>query len=719
VHRSSAARRGLAILALVTLVGACGSSTASPASGTPGASGAASSGATATAAAIATPTLAPVPSYAAATPEAGDGSADLTGLVPPEFETGDVPAYEKPAPAVKATAKAGSGTQLTTGSAGPDGGTIMVSKPGDPLDGLTIAVPAGTYASTVQFTVSEKPLDSTAIAGGYTAASAVVSIDNGGVVATGDPVLVTIPATLPDKADVAGLYLRADASLDPLPVVAQDAKGATVAASHFSDIVLALVNWSVIPTTVDSGFRPGVDDWEFTNYGSFVAANGHCEGQSVTAIWYYDAKRLAGASALYGLYDNNGADPKTPAFWMDDADAYRFASAVQASDIAVLRVYTAFRDFGQSWSAATYAMFRAAIALTGHPQLLAMTDAQGGHGHAMIVYRVTPQRLYVADPNYPGRLRTIPWNATTGVLGPYYSGDNAGAIAAGGGTAYTRFAFIPASASASDGFIDAEWAKFEANQAGDDVFPKLPVEYVSGQDDQGDDVWTPLPATLTTDQAELRVRITGTPAGSRLGGYVGTKRVAQGTAEIKVPLKDGANDVGLSEFGAKNGFWQYVDFVRVPVTREPMDINGTWKGTVTFSDITVDDSAKQKASDEGCDLNLIEALRDKPLPMTLEIDVDKTGVGTGTLTIDASSAAPQASAASKPEPMDLKLTYKDGKLAFDLSEACGGSNSACTMDGVPSSGPTADPADDTITGTVSVKGDGYAATATYTVSREP
>ena len=70
---------------------------------------------------------------------------------------------------------------------------------------------------------------------------------------------------------------------------------------------------AALPATVDSGFRPGVDDWQFTNYGSYVAPTGHCEGQSVSAIWYYVNQRLGGgASPLYGLYDDNGGNRPRP-----------------------------------------------------------------------------------------------------------------------------------------------------------------------------------------------------------------------------------------------------------------------------------------------------------------------------------------------------------------------------------------------------------------------
>ncbi len=716
---TSSTRRALLTLSLIALLAACGDATATPRASV--SSAPASAGPASSVAATAQPTLAPVPSYAAATPVAEQGGSDTSELIPPTFETGDVPAYEAPAPAVTSNAKTGAAAQLATGSAGPDGGTITVSKPGDPLDGLTITVPAGTYATTVSFTISEKSLDTTTIASGYTAASAVVTIDNGGAVATGDPVLVTIPASVPDGADVAGLYLHPDASLDLLPVVAKDAKGATVAASHFSDIVLAVVDWTKIPATVDSGFRPGADDWEFPNYGSFIAPGGHCLGQSLTAIWYYDTKRLSGASPLNGLYDNNGAGLKTPALWQDDSDGYRLASTIQRESPAIPTAATWFRSFKASPNVYAYAMLRAAIGLTGHPQLVSIADAQGGSKHAIIAYRVTPQRIYVADPNYPGKLRSIKWDETTGALGPYYSGDSAGSIAAGGGVAYTQFAFLPYTAAVSDATVGARWAEFETGKIGDDVFPSLPLEYFTGaKDATGQEIWAPLDPTVTTSEQMLRVRVTGSPAGTLLRAYLGARQVDKQLLELKIKLQSGANDVGVSEFGGVGGSYKYVDFLRSTVTYEPIDINGTWKGTLTFDKISVDEAARKKAKEQGCDFAILEALKDKPLPATLEFDVDRTtGKGTGTLTIDASAAMPESSDASQPQPVPLKVTYQDGKIAFDLSEACGGSGSACSMTGTVSGGPTTDPADDTIDGTVTVTGEGYSAGATFTVTREP
>jgi len=189
-----------------------------------------------------------------------------------------------------------------------------------------------------------------------------------------------------------------------------------------------------------------------------------------------------------------------------------------------------------------------------------------------VVYRVTPTRLYVADPNYPGRLRTVAYDPATGVLGPYSSGDNAGAIAAGGATSYARFAYIPAGASSSDAAIAAHWAEFENGKSGDGAFPAYALEVWTGKDQDGNDIWEPLGTSYATPDATLRVRLV-VP-----GGDQGDLRVFRGSAplsawgtELTVELKDGVNDLGFYEMGVAGGAWKYVDFQRVAVTPEQID----------------------------------------------------------------------------------------------------------------------------------------------------
>jgi hypothetical protein len=65
------------------------------------------------------------------------------------------------------------------------------------------------------------------------------------------------------------------------------------------------------------------------DYCSFIAPEGHCAGQSVSAMWYYSKQPDGKDLTLYGRYDNNGDKPATPAFQLDDSLGYRLASMVQ------------------------------------------------------------------------------------------------------------------------------------------------------------------------------------------------------------------------------------------------------------------------------------------------------------------------------------------------------------------------------------------------------
>ena len=166
--------------------------------------------------------------------------------------------------------------------------------------------------------------------------------------------------------------------------------------------------------------------------------------------------------------------------------------------------------------------------------------------------------------------------------------------------------------------------------------------------------------------------------------------------------------------GVVDGAWRYVDFLRIPVTMGPMDINGSWSGSLTFTEINMDAAAEKKASDEGCDLAILEALRGKELPMTLDLVADKEGKGKGTFVIDASSldTGSDNGSSTTSEPTTLPLVYGQGLITFDFGDQCSGGT--CTMTGTPA----VVNGDDTIKGAMSFEGSGYSARAEWTVTRD-
>ena len=568
-----------AIILAAILVASCSVTMSSPIPGTttPGATAPAAGptqastaapGATATAVG---PSQAPTASAASAIPTEGtavgptppivDGRGDPTALTPPILEEGDVPPAEETTP-ITGHLSVGAAADLASQTIGTAGGTIEAN-------GLRLEVAPETLAADTPFSVTETPISAADFGGAVTPLTPLYTVETGGA-ALAAPITVTLPATIPDGTTAMGFsYDDAAGTLTPLVPISQDGASITVGATHFSSLFGALIDWAKVPTTVDSGFRPGQDDWQFTNYGSYVAPGGHCEGQSVTAIWYYVIqRRKGGASPLYGTYDNNGAPAKTPILWQDDSDGYRLASTVQNDPLAVEFTYEFLKN--AMWDSAdgrlTYEAFRAAIAFSGEPQLVRLG------GHTMIVYRVTPDRLFVADPNYPAKLRTIRYDAATGTLGPYSSGANAADIAEHGATIYTRLAYVPWRSSSSEAALAAHWAEFETNKAGDGVFPKYALEAMAGVDDTGTETWVPLVDGYQSTQKQLKIRLRD-PSNVddvAIEVFPGTSStpLAGWNSTQTVELKDGNNDLGiLVDFSRPaDTKWRYVDFVRVGVT---------------------------------------------------------------------------------------------------------------------------------------------------------
>ena len=224
----------------------------------------------------------------------------------------------------------------------------------------------------------------------------------------------------------------------------------------------------------------------------------------------------------------------------------------------------------------TYHAFRTAIALSGEPQLIRISPAPGDAGHTMIVYRVTPKRLYIADPNYPARLRSIPYDAISAQLADYSSGANAADIAAAGATIYRRFAYVPWRSSHSEPAIATHWAEFEAGTAGDGVFPEYTLEALAGTDTDGTESWVPLVDGYQTAKSELKIRLRD-PSNANLVAmqvFPGTSSTPLGNwgSTQTIQLEDGVNDLGINVvFAEREGpAYEYVDFVRLTVARGGM-----------------------------------------------------------------------------------------------------------------------------------------------------
>jgi hypothetical protein len=229
----------------------------------------------------------------------------------------------------------GAQVDVASKTIGTGGGQVVVDANGGPIAGMTVDVPAGAFDKDRIVTVSYQPITGSTFPKDVTTVSPLIDIEYGGGRAN-EPFKVTIPVKVaPDHFAMSFYYDDAAGRLEGIPIVAETADSVTIATDHFSWQVLTDAAANVLQSlSADSGFKPGVDDWEFPNYGSYISPGGNCFGQSVSAIYYYVMHWMLGDGALplYNLYDNNGQEPATPDLWQDDSHAYRLGDPDRDTD---------------------------------------------------------------------------------------------------------------------------------------------------------------------------------------------------------------------------------------------------------------------------------------------------------------------------------------------------------------------------------------------------
>jgi len=458
------------------------------------------------------------------------------------------------------TLATGQETPLTSETVAASGGSVTVSKPGDPLDGLEIQVPSGAYPVPKQFDVSSRPVDGHTFGEYFTPASPLISIDNAGEYSE-EFMTVTIPVEVPqDHFAMAFYYDKESGSLEGIPFKSVNEDSITIVTRHFCDIIVSIINNTVLDdlmkSDIDSHFRPGIDDWQFTNRGSYIAKGGHCAGQCLTELWYFCEQPDGQDLTLNRRYDKNGVKPATPDLWQDDSYGYRLASTAQ-EDIN----WSSFENYFLSDMAGlndelTFRAFAYSIQLTGEPQHVGIYSSAGG-GHAMVCYRIYKNNLYIADPNYPGdtERRT---EYSNGSFKPYNSGANAVEIAAGNGKAYETIGYFAKTAAVDWNKLATRWSEFKAGTIGNDRFPQYDIVLVDDQDKK-----EPLVDGYESEHKKLEIEV---KAGFPVTWTIyrnGTK--LDHDADWKYELEDGNNLIGVAVWGDVNNNpqarkWRYVDF---------------------------------------------------------------------------------------------------------------------------------------------------------------
>ena len=390
----------------------------------------------------------------------------------------------------------GTGTQEITQDIGTGGGTIIISNTGSVLNGMELTVPENGYDETRSYTITSSPIIDHKLGEYFNPASPMITINNGGGYSE-MPITIKVPINKNDDEFLMGfLFNEITGELEPLPIVALDDNFITVETRHFAlsnitsssalgkisainpiaNLIFSSINESVLAgqNVISSGFTPGRDDWEFLNYGSFISPDGHCAGQSITAMWYFYEKSLKGEPSLFHQFDLWNNKEKPQFLWQDNPRGYRFASSIQ-EDFVWDSWFSRFQQNVPpdilAWKTFIYAML-----ITGNPQFVSIKNTHDNKGHAMIVYKIniTEGKLYVADPNYPNNraldgtesIRTISFNGFN--FNPYPSFAKVGDP----GIEYDQITFFATNTFVDWTKIGERYKELEDGTIGSDRFKK-------------------------------------------------------------------------------------------------------------------------------------------------------------------------------------------------------------------------------------------------------
>ena len=448
---------------------------------------------------------------------------------------------------------------------GTGGGTLAYTKAGDPLSGLTITIPAGAYPLSTQFTVVADSTAHVPLPADFTQVGPTLVITN--TLGFADSAMtLNMPMQLASDIGVAPFYYDPASGLfEGIPMVDRTTTSATLVTHHFSRDLMAIpgnasvrssvraslrlgfgavkIVWVKTPKnklvgTFNTGFLPGVDNWEFVNNGDYVSPHGDCEGMSLTEMYYHFFHKLQGEPALYHRYD------LTLQNVLDNVQGIRFTGSVQGDYKAKLRTGgdqvqrlidqglargVSVEDLTSTWILMT-------LKLTGNPVLLAVRGTIGGH--ALVAYSASSTGSHTdvrfADPNFPVSGRTMSFES--GQLTPV-------TLALSGGDPSDIFTQAYALGVSGEIPIISLFTRFDEflqQKAGADRYPaQYRVEYY----DYLTTTWLPLPPTLTTTDVNLSIRHICPSCPSKTTGGAPDEQVMQ--------IWDGAGARKLSDNGIK------------------------------------------------------------------------------------------------------------------------------------------------------------------------
>jgi len=413
---------------------------------------------------------------------------------------------------------------------GPGGGTLRVTKAESPLRGLTITVPAGALAGGSQWTVTELKEVRPALPPKTRQVGPAIRIRNGQGVAA-RPFALTLPVRLgPDSAVAAFLRDPDSGTFELLPVAARTDTSLVVLTRHFSasrmalpagtaslraeasgapaagevEVILVGASLPDLQVEIRVDYRPGVDDWDFSNRSSFLSPNGYCAGMSIASVYHFYARKTP-HGALSGLYDD------IPAFDSDNPRGIRLASVIQEaidwstlqSEIIAQGMQETAAIWGQQaggpgWAELQMRTMALAMVVTGRPQLIGIYKEDWSEGHSIVAQAVRTSELLITDPNEPGVERALEFGPAG--FTPFPFSTSVGVPV----EIFTQVFVLGMSAYIPVQEVADAWARLDAGTIGDAEFPAMTTQY---RDPVAlDTLWQALTGEIKTPSSTLLMR---------------------------------------------------------------------------------------------------------------------------------------------------------------------------------------------------------------------
>lgn len=511
---------------------------------------------------------------------------------------------------IRAEARSAAITLVTDVSVPRTGGVVTVARPGSPLDGLRIVVPDSAYDGAAVFSIATRTVTPPALPVGYAQVGPALVVTNSQGTST-RPMAMTIPVTVssPDSALAAFFFDSTTGTLELIPVAARTASTLTVVSRHFSSdkllrrtsaariapvpatmrqlrtaagyspavVIMVSVPTSRLNAVTTTGFTPGQDDWEYTNFGSITSPKGVCAGMSISAMYYFYA--LRGSQPLFGRYNllatAQGRDYTNSA-------GLRLASVVQRTSADAVSAWEGLVDLFAFVSTVPKARLHyqsvvMAMQVTHMPQLLFLYG--DGLAHAVVGYASQNGTVSFADPNAPGTSRMMEFANDAVVPFPFRSSGNSAPATV------LRMETVGASVVIDDAALASLWQELANNVVGSALFPKAYLERF----DEPTNTFVVIDTTkttLVTNNEEFRVR-TKCPESCehafRPDLLINTKVMDQsgnlladgGQRFARVTLERGLQRLGILEYGVYNSVgsvswsrfrWLYVNYEPVTIT---------------------------------------------------------------------------------------------------------------------------------------------------------